>query len=55
MKLLADGFAWRFDQDLMCRMYMVTKFHFIDEPLYVYRYAINTFCKTGINEKIPAA
>lgn len=40
------------DQDLMCRMYMVTKFHFIDEPLYVYRYANNTFAKPGINEKI---
>ena len=40
------------DQDLMCRMYVVTKFHFINEPLYVYRYANNTFAKPGINEKI---
>ena len=25
------------DQDLMCRMYLETKFHYIPEPLYVYR------------------
>lgn len=40
------------DQDLMCRMYLVTKFHFINEPLYVYRFANNTFAKHGINQKI---
>ena len=40
------------DQDLMCRTYMVTQFHHIDEPLYVYRYDGNTFAKPGLNEKI---
>ena len=30
------------DQDLMCRMYLVTKFHHIDKPLYIYRFADNT-------------
>lgn len=40
------------DQDLMCRMYMVTKFHHINKPLYVYRYGDNTYAKPGINEHI---
>jgi O-antigen biosynthesis protein len=39
------------DQDLMCRMYQITKFHHIDKPLYVYRiHGENTWLEK--NQKI---
>lgn len=40
------------DQDIVCRMYLVTKFKHLDEPLYAYRYGDNTFAQAGTFDHI---
>ena len=41
------------DQDLMCRLYKVTRFHHIDKPLYLYRvHGGNTWLDPEINSEI---